>query len=44
MAVATHAEGFASLTEMIPALIFHAASLVIGMVLFQLGQRAKKTA
>ncbi|MFC1900928.1 hypothetical protein ACFLYN_04975 [Chloroflexota bacterium] len=37
-------EGFTSLGEMGSALAFHAVSLFIGMLLIQLGQRAKKTA
>ncbi|MFC2014834.1 hypothetical protein ACFLUP_02450 [Chloroflexota bacterium] len=44
MAAATHVQGFTSLTEMIPALVFHVASLFTGMVIFRLGQRVKEPA
>jgi len=39
VAVATHMEGFSSLIEMFPALVFHAAPLFVGMLLFGLGRR-----
>ncbi|MFC1954827.1 hypothetical protein ACFLVZ_03290 [Chloroflexota bacterium] len=44
VAVATHREGFTTLTELIPALAFHAGVLFAGMVCIGLGQRIKKSA
>jgi hypothetical protein len=43
VAVATHAEGYEALKDMIPALAGHAAAMFIGMVLIGLGLR-KSTA
>ncbi|MDD5288381.1 MAG: hypothetical protein PHY28_04650 [Dehalococcoidales bacterium] len=42
MAVATHKEGFSTLTELIPALLFHIIVMFIGIVCIGLGQRVKK--
>jgi hypothetical protein len=42
VAVATHTEGFTTLTGVIPALAIHACCLFLGMVFVGLGQRAKK--
>jgi len=44
VAVSTHQEGFSTLIELIPALVFHAATLFAGMVCIGLGQYLKKLA
>jgi hypothetical protein len=42
VAVATHTDGFSTLTELIPAFAIHAGVLFLGMVSISLGQRMKK--
>jgi hypothetical protein len=42
VAVATQREGFTTLRDITPGLIFHAASLLVGMVFMGLGQRIRK--
>jgi hypothetical protein len=44
VAVATHTEGFTTLTGVIPALAIHAGCLFLGMVFLGLGQRRKQVA
>ena len=39
MAVATQREGFSTLKEITPGLIFHATTLLTGMILMGLGQK-----
>ena len=43
-AVSIFEDGFATLTQMIPALIFHAVAMFLGMVFIGLGQRARQQA
>jgi hypothetical protein len=42
VAVATDMEGFATLSETIPALVFRAVAMFLGMVCIGLGQRMKQ--
>lgn len=44
VAVATQKEGYTVFTDIIPALVFHLVSMLLGMLFIGLAQKAKKTA